>query len=446
MRTLRTIAHLILLLLVAVDCSSGMPTVVFAADRERPLSGWPTWVTTEPTAGQKTETMLSPAPAEEALDPKLLTTWIERWTRPPTTLVWTDLTLGLIVKYQQNPVRAARALTLVHVAMSDAAVLAAAQAPATVAHDAAVHGAASTILAYLYPQELPGKYEAFGRSAAAAMQMAYPQETVKLTNGWAIGRDVAHQVIQRAMFDGADQKWDPQTRPRTMQGLWRSTPPLNMHNPIDPLAGNWQTWVLKNGAEIQPPLPIQFDSQPYWDEVMQVLMVAKQLTPEQRQIADRWNLDQGSVTPAGVWNFIAARLVREHAWDTAHTARAFAALNVAMMDALIACWHAKFTWWTQRPVTAIRDKLDPQFLPYLITPAFPSYVSGHATASGAAAEILQAFFPAHRQTLQAQAEEAALSRLYGGIHFLSDNQEGLTLGRKISERVFQRLTDSGTTR
>jgi membrane-associated phospholipid phosphatase len=117
----------------------------------------------------------------------------------------------------------------------------------------------------------------------------------------------------------------------------------------------------------------------------------------------------------------------------------FAALNIAMMDAFIACWHAKYKWWTVRPISVIRDRYDPEFLSHLITPPFPSYVSGHATASGAAEVVLARFFPEKADWLRAQAEEAALSRLFGGIHYRSDNKAGLELGRQVGRRVVEHL-------
>ena len=156
---------------------------------------------------------------------------------------------------------------------------------------------------------------------------------------------------------------------------------------------------------------------------------------EPDRIAEDWNLDLGSVTPAGVWNRHAQRLAREEHLDLEISVRLFAALNIAMADAFIACWHAKFVWWTQRPVTAIRERLDALFLPHIVTPPFPSYVSGHATASGAAAEVLSAFWPQRRSEFRRMAQQAAQSRLLGGIHFRSDNDAGLELGQRVGDRV-----------
>jgi membrane-associated phospholipid phosphatase len=93
-----------------------------------------------------------------------------------------------------------------------------------------------------------------------------------------------------------------------------------------------------------------------------------------------------------------------------------------------------------RPVTVIRERLDPGFLPYLITPPHPSYVSGHSAFSGAAEIVLAASFPRHAAHLKALAEEAGMSRLYGGIHYRSDNDEGLVLGRAVGQLAAARAT------
>jgi membrane-associated phospholipid phosphatase len=112
-------------------------------------------------------------------------------------------------------------------------------------------------------------------------------------------------------------------------------------------------------------------------------------------------------------------------------------LNTAQADAFIACWDAKYTFWTLRPVTAIRRFIDPSWGSYIVTPPFPSYVSGHSTTSGVASTVLGAFFPYRSGELNAMAEEATVSRLYGGIHFRSDNDAGLDLGRRVGTVALQ---------
>jgi len=219
-----------------------------------------------------------------------------------------------------------------------------------------------------------------------------------------------------------------------------------MYNPLEPNAEHWRTWVLKDGAELEPPPPPPYGSKQFWAEVDEVRRVAAALTPEQKRIAEDWNLYLGSVTPGGVWNLHAKKLVLEAGMDPEQTARVFGVLNVAMMDAFITCWHAKFKWWLERPVTVIREKLDPSFLPHVITPAFPSYVSAHSTVSGAAAEVLAAFFPSHAEELRGMAHEASMSRLYGGIHYRSDNEEGVALGERVGKRAVERDQLPVTTR
>jgi membrane-associated phospholipid phosphatase len=89
-------------------------------------------------------------------------------------------------------------------------------------------------------------------------------------------------------------------------------------------------------------------------------------------------------------------------------------------------------------VTAIRREFDPSFLSYIVTPPFPSYISGHSTTSGAASTVLAARFPRAAWQLRALADEAAVSRLYGGIHFSSDNETGLAVGRKVGRVAVDR--------
>jgi hypothetical protein len=199
--------------------------------------------------------------------------------------------------------------------------------------------------------------------------------------------------------------------------------------------------VLKSGAEIEPPPPLEYDSPAFWAEVEEVRSVAAALTPAQKKIAEDWNLEAGSVTPPGVWNLHARRLALKQKLDTAEAARLFSTMNVAMLDAFISCWHAKYKWWTERPITVIRRHRDPDFLSHVLTPPFPSYPSGHSSVSGAGSEVLAAFFPQDAAELRRMAQEASMSRLYGGIHFRSDNEEGLKIGRKIGARALARIAD-----
>jgi PAP2 superfamily len=419
----------LLSLLAATGIAALTQTIVHGAAPDAGPARWNLWldVTTAKTAAT---TVLALPPTKPAAPDR---TWLERWGRLSPAIAWNDAVIDLIVKYQQNPLRATRAMALMHAAMHDAMVLCARDSCSDTATRIALHAAAGRTLRHLYPQESPGRFDALAVSAAYATVTAAPADS-NIKTGWQLGHAAAHAAIARALEDGADLARDLAARPSPRPGMWRAAPPMNIHDPVEPRAGEWHPWVLKSGAEIEPPPPVPYDSAAYWAEVDEVRRTAAALTPQQKKIAEDWNLDLGTITPAGVWNRHARRIAQERKLGLAETTRLYAALNIAMMDAFIAYWHAKLKWWTQRPITAIRDKQDAHFLPHIITPPFPGYVSGHASASGAASIVLAEFFPDEADEFRHAAEEAAVSRLYGGIHFTSDNNEGLNLGRRVGAR------------
>jgi PAP2 superfamily len=410
--------------LAAAFCLSGASAQTLLPD----IAKWPTWL--ERTA-DKAPPVTSPNFDEAvrfrgrgAVDNKDI--GARRWTR---------LTLDLIVRQRLNPLRAARVLVLVHAAMHDALVRGVAQSGDERLAWVAVHRAASLVLLDLFPQEPAERFEALGLIAATDLVTAESEMVLKL---WSLGGEVAQDAAYRARRDGSDRVWPLDKRPKPGPGIWRATPPINAVNPMEPLVGEWRTWVLKSVTEVEPPPPPTYGSRRFQMELDEVRRVAAGLTPAQKEIAQIWNLDRGTVTPAGVWNLKALELATAAAMSDAETLRMLAATNVAMMDAFVACWHAKYKWWTVRPISLIRERYDPKYLSHLVTPPFPSYVSGHASASGAASAVLVQFFPAKAEWLEAQANEAAESRLYGGIHYRSDNEAGLAMGRAIGQRVLDR--------
>jgi PAP2 superfamily len=328
---------------------------------------------------------------------------------------WIELELGEIAAHRTNPPRAARALALASVAALEAA-----KGPGGHQH-AAVAGAASTVLSYLFPDR-----------AAAFTELAAQERPAKAVER---GRRIGEQVVARARTDGSDAVFTG-TIP-VGPGLWVPTPPA-FAPPLEALAGTWRTWNLRSGSQFRPGPPPAFGSAAYAAEIRKVFDVSRALTDDQKRIADFWADGAGTVTPPGHWNQIALDAIRSNRLGLRQAAEVLAALNTAQADAFIACWDSKFTYWSERPVTAIRREVDPTFLSYIATPPFPSYVSGHSTTSGAASTVLSAFFPKDAHQLRAWAEEAAISRLYGGIHFRSDNEAGLVLGRKIGQVAIDR--------
>jgi hypothetical protein len=284
--------------------------------------------------------------------------------------------------------------------------------------DAAVAGAASTMLAYLFPTE-----------AATAQDLARGARTSR-PSAFGVGMAIARNLIARAETDGSAASWT--STPPVGTGLWVPTPP-GFASPLEPLAGTWRTWNLTSGSQLRPPPPPVFGGAQFAAELAEVHAVSRTLTDEQKATALFWADGPGSVTPPGHWNAIALELLGNLGYGTRKATQLFAALNTAQADAFIACWDAKFAYWSMRPITAIQATIDPAWTSFIVTPPFPSYVSGHSSTSGAAATVLTRFFPSRGRVLARIADEAAISRLYGGIHFRSDNERGLELGRKVGE-------------
>lgn len=332
---------------------------------------------------------------------------------------WIELELEAIASHRTNPPRAARGLAHLSAAMYRAALANGS------ARDDTVAGAASAVLVYLYPDEAD-------RISALADELADVH-----SRAFARGRVIGRLLVARAQNDGANAVWT--ARPPEGPGFWVPTPPGFVYPPLEPLAGTWRTWNLRRGSQFRPGPPPAYRSARFTAELNEVYAVSQALNDEQRRIADFWADGPGTVTPPGHWNMIAVGLVHEAGWPTLRASRLFAALNTAQADAFIACWDAKFTYWSLRPVTAIRRLIpgEESWLSYIVTPPFPGYVSGHSTTSGAASTVLGAFFPRRAGELDAMAREAAISRLYGGIHFTSDNEVGLRLGRRVGRVAVQ---------
>jgi hypothetical protein len=274
----------------------------------------------------------------------------------PAVTRWIVIELAEIASHRTNPPRAARGLAITSVAMRDATQLPRAQRPAAVA------GAASTVLAYLYPDR------------AAFFEELAERERPRI--GIVRGRLIGKRVVARARRDGSDAVF--QERIPEGPGLWVPTPP-GFLPPLEPLAGTWRPWNISSGSRFRPGPPPAFGSRRYAREVREVYDVSRALTEEQKRIADFWADGPGTVTPPGHWNQIALDLIRRHRLSESAAARVLAALNTAQADAFITCWDAKFTYWSERPVTAIRREIDPSWLSYIVTPPFPAYVSGHST-------------------------------------------------------------------
>jgi membrane-associated phospholipid phosphatase len=372
---------------------------------------------------------------------------------PAALVPWVRLTLDLVSQQGKNPPLAAREYALVSVAANDAAVAAAhwrdayghASYPSS---RAAVAGAASRVLAFLFPETPADDLERRAAEAADAVVQSGTAGRSDVEAGLALGRAVAEQVIAHARSDGSEghwaEKWDG-VRP-TGAEHWAPPPGVEGERaePVEPRAASWKTWVVGT-EELRPAPPPAYGSAEFLAEAREVMEVRRALTPEQDAIARRWAGGPGTPLPPGLWNQIALDEVAAAGLGLHDAAGLLAALNVAQADAAILAWACKYTYWSPRPVNAIRDLgLDPAWESVLPTPVFPSYVSGHATFSAASAEVLAAALPERAAAVRAMAREAAASRLYAGIHFRSDNEAGLELGAGIGRRVVERVERAAT--
>lgn len=364
------------------------------------------------------------------------------WRQEPVSIAWTRLQLASHVKHKVSPTRAARGLALVHVAMHDA------HAAATKLNrdtHLAVSQAAASVLAYLFPAE----ERAFDRIVSCltggcgnAPATSTPSEAAAAAR--ELGEQVASQLVAYAESDGAQKGWNGVRLQYFGEGrylgpgAWEPTPPYYYYPPDEPFAPTWRPWLLQSASEFRP-TPPAYGSAAYLADLDEVISISRALSEQQLAIAKYWVDGRGSVTPPGHWNQIAIDSVKQTTMSDVEALSMFATLNIALADTFIATWECKYYYWTMRPISAARKIMDVELKPAILTPPFPSYPSGHAAFSGAAAEVLTHYMPTRSAQWRRMADEAANSRLLGGIHFRHDNEDGLALGRKVARRALSRL-------
>jgi membrane-associated phospholipid phosphatase len=369
---------------------------------------------------------------------------------------WNEIARGLVATYGTNPVTASRVFALLSVVQHDT-MLAVIQeqrlhkrpAPAKVtplfavktestypSEHAAIAAASAAILSVLYgnreQQEMLAKR---ANEHTETRVLAGVSRRSDILAGVELGREVAQRIIDRAKSDGADRagvNWrgDIPVGP----DKWKSSefPPIV---PVRPLWGNVRPWLMTSGGQFRPPRPPAVDSPEFAKAIGEVREIARTRTPEQLKIAVLWGDAPGTPTPPGHWNQLASEHLVKHGTSEIASARILALMNMAVMDAGIGCWEAKYHYWYLRPSQA-----DPTITLPVGLPNFPSYPSGHSCFSGAAAGVLGHFFPEAKAEFDAKADEASMSRIYGGIHYRFDCSEGLTLGRSVAKLAIEKAT------
>lgn len=343
-----------------------------------------------------------------------------------STLEWNRVARALVRKYGTGAAPAMRVYALVSVAQYDAATaaLAANSRQRHPSEAAAVGGASAAMLTYLYPAEA-----AYLEATLAAQEqdsMWTRGKHVDFAEGEAIGRGVAAAEIERAKVDGFFAPFTGSVP--VCAGCWLPVPTP----PAFATLGAARTFFLDSGSQFRPAPPPAFGSPAFLADLAEVRQISDTRTTAQDSSAKFWALGAGTVTPLGHWNVVADGLIAARGMSERKAAHTFALLNLAGYDALVASHEAKYTYWLIRPTQA-----DPQITLSIGLPSFPSYPSNHAAISAAAATVLGAVFPKERKALAAAAEEAGISRIYGGIHYRFDSDAGLTLGRQVGRFVLR---------
>jgi hypothetical protein len=257
-----------------------------------------------------------------------------------------------------------------------------------------------------------------------------------LAAGLALGKSVAAVFLARAGADGMRTAggsavlWKALADSATARGevAWISRD-IPARPPMLPLFGQVRAWNMTPADIVaeRPPPPPSTSSQQMKDETAEVKRTVEHLTNAQLAIAQKWNDGAGTYSPPGHWNDVALEYVRDAKMSEVRAARVFALLNMAMHDAGVGCWEAKYHYFNPRP-----SQLDPTIKTQIGMPNFPSYTSGHSTFSAAGAAILSYLFPGGTTSFAAMRDEAGISRLYGGIHYPSDIEAGKLHGARIA--------------
>ncbi len=280
------------------------------------------------------------------------------------------------------------------------------------------------------------------------------------------GQSIADAIFEWSKTDGGHEGYKRNFLATyivpVFPGSWQMTE-NGLKTPMQPTWGTNRTFVPAN-QEMAIPNPITFSNSltsPYFGQYFEVYTINKSLTQEQKEIAVWWADNPGDTfTPAGHSYFITNVAVKQAKIGLGKAAEAFARTGITLNDAFIGCWKCKYKFNNERPYTMVRRTIDANWKPFWPAPPFPGFPSGHATQSGAVAEVLTNFFGNNFaftdnshvgrmkdtntgvefkarsfKNFNQFATESANSRLYGGIHTRQDNETGLAEGKKIAKNV-----------
>jgi membrane-associated phospholipid phosphatase len=474
MRSRRAVGTVLVLALLCVTCADGPLDPSAALEAE--AGSWKTWVIADgaalrspgppgPSSAQTAGEIDEIVHLQSALSPAVEAT-IRRWAGLPTT-AWHDLALDLFGFYwallpdvkSATPARSARGFALLHVAMYDAlvatwdakyvyrrptparadprvrALVPLSDIPSYPSEHAAAAAAAAAVLSYLFPLEDTAGFHALAREAGEGRIAAGAAYRSDVEAGYALGRAVAAQVIERARNDGSDAPWTGVVPAGS--AMWRPTPPRFVESPFDATAGRWRPWVIPVGDAYRPPPHPPLGSAEFSTALDELRRLSSSRTTAQADSARYW----ASESPSSRWEVFMQQEIDRRRLGPMRAARALALASVAQYDAMVACWDAKYFYWLLRPVSA-----DPTIRTVFSTPPFPAYPSGHSTLSTAVAQVFAELFPDAAEYYRAKGLQASESRVLGGVHYRFDITAGERLGHEVGAAVVARARSDGARR
>ncbi len=318
--------------------------------------------------------------------------------------------------------------------------------PSYPSEDATMAGAAVEMLKLLFPGEV-AYIQKRAEEQKLSRIMSGANVRSELEAGEALGKAIAQKFVDRGRADRAGQAggnpiiWK-QFEDETMakgEICWLSLESPK-RPPMLPLFAKVKPFLCDSLDIIamRPPPPPLTGSEEFRKETEEVLYYSQNPARERMAIVHYWADGAGTVTPAGHWDAIAAEEFVKENYSEVRWARNYALINMALMDAAIACWDAKYFYFNPRPSQSNKIIKTLTGLPN-----FPAYTSGHSTFSGAAATVLTHLWPNRGDKFMDMAQEASMSRLYGAIHYRSDCDAGLESGKKVGELAVARAMSDG---
>jgi len=297
-----------------------------------------------------------------------------------------------------------------------------------------------------------------------------PQEI--FDNSVAFGKLISDHVLAWAAKDNYKQtRAFPKYAVTDDDQSWKPTPPAYM-KAVEPYWNRIRTFAVDSAGQFKPLPATVFSTDKnsaFYKEAAEVQTIGEHLTEEQRQIANFWDCNPfkmnvnghvmyatKKISPGGHWINITRLACRQTHADLARSAEAYACLAVVLADAFIGCWDEKYRSRVIRPETYINRYISESWVPLLQTPPFPEYTSGHSVVSAASSVILTRLFGEafvytdstetefdipvrHFTSFSQAAAEAAISRLYGGIHYMAAIKNGMLEGEAIGKFISTKL-------